>query len=212
MRPSDQNIPDPSLRRLSVYLHQLEVLLQRGVARIASPELAAYTKVGAATLRRDLALFGKFGHRGVGYDVLDLVHTLRIILGTQQLWPTVVVGAGSLGQALLHYPGLLGRGFSLVAAFDAAPAKIGKAINSVPVYAMEDLASLVATRGVRLAILAVPAEAAQTVVDELVGAGIEGILNFSSPGLIVPPGVHVDNVDITGQLEYLAFHVGKTRP
>jgi len=207
-----ENIPDPSVRRLSAYLRQLEQLATRGVESVSSRQLAEYMKVGDAQVRRDLTLFGQFGRPGVGYDVSDLINTLRIILGTQRQWPVVVVGAGELSHALLRYPGFSERGFDLVAAFDTDEKKVGTMIGGVPVYAMDDLESVIDRFGARLAILAVPAKAAQEVANRLTAAGIEGIMNFSTAGLDTPPDTHVDSVDITSHLEQLSFRVSSNRP
>ncbi len=207
-----ENIPDPSVRRLSAYLRQLEQLAARGVGNVSSRQLAEYMKVGDAQVRRDLTLFGQFGRPGVGYDVSDLINTLRIILGTQRQWPVVVIGAGELSHALLRYPGFSERGFDLVAAFDADEKKVGTMIGGVPVYAMDDLEAVIDRFGARLAILAVPAPAAQEVANRLTAAGIEGIMNFSTAGLEAPPDTHVDSVDITSHLEQLSFRVSSNRP
>jgi redox-sensing transcriptional repressor len=208
----NENIPDPSVRRLSAYLRQLEHLSSQGIERVSSRELAEYMQFGAATVRRDLALFGQFGQRGVGYEVEDLIHKLRIILATQAQWKVVVVGAGELSHALLRYPGFGLRGFELAAAFDVDPAKIGQSIGAVTIQPMEQLEETITTTQARLAVLAVPPQAAQASADRLVQAGIEGILNFSSPVLNTPPEVYVSHVDITSHLEQLSFHVSSNRP
>lgn len=202
-----ENIPDPSLRRLSAYLRQLEQLAGRGVKSVSSRQLAEYMKVGDAQVRRDLTLFGQFGRPGVGYDVLDLISRLRNIMGTNNRWKVVVVGAGELSHALLRYPGFAERGFELVAAFDIDPRKVGTKIGATTTCSMDDLEKVVRQCGARLAILAVPAEAAQEAANRLVRAGIEGIMNFATPGLETPPGVHVSSVDITAHLEELSFQV-----
>lgn len=212
MNGMTENIPDPSVRRLSAYLRQLEVLAGRGVERVSSRELAEYMNVGAAMVRRDLALFGQFGQRGVGYGVTDLIGALRVILGTQSQWPVVVVGAGRLCEALLRYDGFGLRGFDLVAAFDVDPARVGKTIGEVDIHAMDRLGEVVDRLGARLGVLTVPPAAAQAAADALVQAGIEGILNFATTGLTVPEHVTVSAVDITAHLEQLSFHVMDNRP
>jgi redox-sensing transcriptional repressor len=208
----DQNIPDSSVRRLSAYLRKLEHLSTDGVDRVSSQQLAEYMNVGAAQVRRDLALFGQFGRRGFGYDVDTLIDQLRRILGTQVPWPVVVIGAGALSRALLRYPGFPRRGFRLVAAFDVDPEKIGTQIGEVDVRPLGELDAVVRDHGVRLAILAVPDEAAGECAERCVAAGIEGILNFATAALHVPETVALDQVDITAHLEQLSFQVSNTRP
>jgi len=208
----DENVPDSAVRRLSVYLRQLEQLAAADVECVSSQQLAEYMKVGAAQVRRDLTLFGQFGRRGIGYDVNDLIEQLRMILGTQTTWNMIVVGAGPLSRALLRYPGFARRGFNIVAAFDIDPKKIGRRIGDVRVYHIDKLKSIVARYDVRLAILAMPDEAAQENAARLTEAGVEGILNFATTGVETPPGVYINQVDITANLEQLSFLVSNNRP
>jgi redox-sensing transcriptional repressor len=207
----NENVPDSSVRRLSAYLRHLEHLATEGVSQVSSQQLAEHMKVGAAQVRRDLALFGQFGRRGVGYDVGDLVGQLRAILGTQTTWNVVVVGAGPLSHALMRYPGFAQRGFHIVAAFDVDPKKTGKRIGGVPVHPISRIKSIVAKHDVRLAVLAVPDEAAQEAVEQLAEAGVEGILNFATVGIEGPPDVYINQVDITANLEQLSFLVSNNR-
>lgn len=202
-----ENVPDSSVRRLSAYLRQLEHLSATGVKSVSSRQLAERLEVGAAQVRRDLALFGQFGHPGIGYGVTELIDRLRRILGTHKRWKVVVVGAGELSHALLRYPGFPSRGFDLVAAFDTDPKKVGTKIGGVSIRHVDELSSFVAESGVRLAILAVPADAAQAAAELLADAGITGILNFATASLEAPPGVHISQVDITAHLEKLSFQV-----
>lgn len=209
----DHNIPDPSVRRLSAYLRQLERLAGEGASHVSSRQLAGFIKAGDAQVRRDLALFGQFGRRGVGYEVADLVNVLRTILGTRQRqWPVVVIGAGEIGHALLTHRGFEERGFDLVAAFDIDGKKIGRKIGGVEILPMEDLKIVVERLGVRLAVLAVPAEAADETAKLLCDVGIEGLLNFATTGLNVPEDVFVSEVDITAHLEQLSFRLTSHRP
>lgn len=209
----DHNIPDPSVRRLSAYLRQLERLAGEGATHVSSRQLAGFIKAGDAQVRRDLALFGQFGRRGVGYEVADLVNVLRTILGTRQRqWPVVVVGAGEICHALLTHRGFAERGFDLVAAFDIDPKKIGKKVGGVEILSMDDLKPVVDRLGVRLAVLTVPAEAADETARRLCEVGVEGILNFASTGLDVPEDVFVSEVDITAHLEQLSFRLISHRP
>jgi redox-sensing transcriptional repressor len=206
-----ENFPDSSVRRLSAYLRQLELLSAAGVTRVSSRQLAERMKVGGAQVRRDLALFGQFGMRGVGYGVEEMIANLRDILGTERRWKTAVVGAGPLGLALLRYGDFPQRGFELVAAFDVDPAKIGMNVGTVEVFPMQRLEEVIARKEVKLAILAVPAAVAQQTADRLVAGGIEGIMNFATTALQAPANVHVSQVDITAQLEQLTFQISHDR-
>ena len=205
-------IPDPSIRRLSAYLRELERLSGVGVERVSSRQLAENIKGGDAQVRRDLALFGQFGRRGVGYYVDDLIGRLRNIMGTDSPWKVIVVGAGELSHALLRYPGFPQHGFELVAAFDNDRRKIGTHVGSVTVRHIDELESTVAECKARLAILAIPADAAQEITNRLGKAGIEGIMNFAPTSLEAPPNVHINQVDLTAHLEQLSFQVSHTRP
>ena len=208
----DHTVPDSSVRRLSAYLRQLEHLAKAGGERVSSQQLAEYMQVGAAQVRRDLALFGQFGRRGVGYEVDDLIEQLRTILGTQQPWNVVVMGAGSLSHALLRYAGFTQRGFRVVAAFDVDPKKVGKTIGGIPVHHVDELKQVVDREGARLAIIAVPDTAAQEAVEQLAEAGIEGILNFATVGINMPGDVYLNQVDLAANLEQLSFLVSNNRP
>lgn len=207
--PHRGTIPDPSVRRLSAYLRHLETLSSSGVRRISSRELAREVGSGDAQVRRDLALFGQFGRRGVGYEVNDLIRIIRNILGTQEQWNVIVVGAGQLGQALLRYRGFRDRGFTIVGAFDTDPRKIGTTCGTITVRHIDAMESTIRKHDVKLAILTVPAPAAQTLAEKLAAMGIRGIMNFAGVFLTVPPVVRVSQVDLTAHLEQLTFQVSR---
>lgn len=202
-----QPAPDRVVRRLSLYLRQLEHLAERGIDKVSSSQLAGSLQVSAAQVRKDLAHFGQFGRPGVGYRVRPLIDELRRILGTDKTWNVIVVGAGNLGSALLQYKGFLKRGFRFVAAFDVARGKIGRHIGNVRVRHMGELARIVRRHRVKLAILAVPADAAQRVAERLCKAGIKGILNFAPATLAAPPDVAVGPIDLAASLEQMSFAV-----
>ena len=207
-KPGRHNgIPQPAVGRLSLYLRQLEMLRQAGQRRISSRQLGESLNVNGAQVRKDLAYFGQFGHAGVGYDVDDLIGRLRRILGTDRTWNVTVVGVGNLGPAPMQYKGFVQKGFRLVAGFDTDPDKIGQTIAGIPVYAMDSLGLTVRRLDIKLAILAVPTEVAQAVRDELVRAGVVGILNFAPLPLAPQPGVAINAVDVAVQLEQLSFQV-----
>ena len=205
------SVPQPVVRRLSLYLREAERLADAGVEKVASHELARGLGVGPAQVRRDLARFGHFGRPGIGYLVAPLVETLRHLLGTDTPLDVVLVGVGDLGRALLRYKGFGRRGFRFVAAFDAAASKTGRSFGGVPVYGMDALSREVRRRRARLAIVAVPADAAQDVAERLHRAGVTGILNFAPTTLNMPGDVSVRPVDLAAQLEQLAFLTGGGR-
>ena len=201
--------PHPAVRRLSLYLRQLESFRAAGRSTVSSRDLGRALELGDAQVRKDLAAFGSFGQPGVGYRTDELIARLRGILGTDRTWPVVLVGAGNIGRALSAYRRFADKGFRLVGVVDSAAAAQGRAIghNGLRVDAMDQLAPLVRRTGARLAVLAIPADAAQRVADALVATGIRGILNFAPLRLRVPSGVSVISVDLAAQLEQLAFQV-----
>jgi redox-sensing transcriptional repressor len=202
-----QPIPRKTVYRLSLYFRSLQRLKANNIATVSSAALAKAAGVKPTQLRKDLAYFGQFGTRGLGYDVDALSGKLTEALGTARLQPVILVGVGNLGAALLHYVGFAKEGFEIVAAFDSDPSPKHAAEIRVPLLAMEELRSYVEERGVKMAILAVPATAAQEVANELVHAGIMGILNFSPTLLQVPDGVVVNNVDLALELENLSYFI-----
>lgn len=200
-------IPNPAIRRLSLYLRQLDLYSQAGQRTVSSRQLGQSLGISDAQVRKDLAYFGQFGHSGIGYRVDELVARLRNILGTDKLWNVVVIGAGNLGRALLQYRGFMSKGFRLVAAFDQDASKVGKSIGGVVVRPMASLANVAEEYDVRLAILAVPAAAAQDVCDDLARIGVMGILNFAPVALSTGTRMVQNTVDLAVQLEQLSFQV-----
>jgi len=196
-----------SAARLSLYLRCLEGWRRDGRATTSSRDLAAALGVGAAQVRKDLSYLGGLGRRGVGYKVTDLAGAIRSALGIDRDWSAVVVGAGNLARALLRYRGFPERGFRLVGLFDSDARKVGQRVETLTVEPVSDLSRRVKSLGTELGIVAVPWEAAQDVGDSLANAGVRGILNFAPVVLRLPPGVAVVNVDLTIQLEQLAFQV-----
>ena len=200
-----EDIPTPAVHRLSFYLRQLESFKRLDRHTISSKQLGESLGFTDAHVRKDLAYFGQFGHPGIGYRVDELIGQLRKILGTDKVWNVLLVGAGNLGRALMAYRGFLRKGFQLSAVFDADGAKVGQAFGELKIESMDRMAQLVAEKHIRLAIMAVPAEAAQGVTDKLVGAGVRGILNFAPVSVSVPDSVSVQSVDLAVQLEQLSF-------
>ena len=198
-----------TIHRLSVYTRCLLQLEEDGVKTISSQEMADRFNLNSAQVRKDLAYFGEFGVRGIGYYVAGLKAELQRILGLDRQWPVVLIGFGNLGSALFHYKGFGRQGFRIAAIVDDDPGKVAREIESVAVVASRDLAREVRARGIQIAIVAVPAEAAQPVTDQLVGAGIRAILNFAPARLKVPREVRLQNVDLSIELETLSFYLAQ---
>ncbi len=201
------DIPKKAIYRLSIYHRCLKRLVENGQETVSSSSLAKAAGVKSSQLRKDLAYFGQFGTRGLGYPVETLATMIRDVLGRQRLQPVVLVGAGNLGAALLRYQGFQKEGFEVVAAFDADPEAARARGLEVPVYHESELENHVRKDGVRLVILCVPGAVAQTVANRLVACGVAGILNFSPVVLEVPDAVQVNNVDLALELEHLSFFV-----
>ncbi|MGQ0732527.1 MAG: redox-sensing transcriptional repressor Rex [Acidobacteriota bacterium] len=209
-KASIELVSELTTNRLSVYLRCLTQLEGAGVSTISSQALADQFHLNAAQIRKDLAYFGEFGVRGVGYYVKDLKRHLRQILGVDRKLRVAVMGAGNLGLALADYPGFRREGFEVVALFDVADAKIGDQSRSgVPILDIRDLRRVVRRERVDIAVIAVPAESAQPVLEQVVAAGIKAVLNFSPGSLIAPHGVKVKSVDLTVSLESLSFYLAQ---
>jgi redox-sensing transcriptional repressor len=199
-----------TIRRLSVYTRCLLQLEEDGVKTVSSQELADRFNLNSAQVRKDLAYFGEFGVRGIGYYVSGLKAELQRILGLDREWPVALVGFGNLGSALFHYRGFTRQGFRIAAIFDEDPSKIAHEVDSTPIFASRDLAREIKARGIQIAIVAVPIEAAQGVTDQLVAAGIKAILNFAPARIKVARDVRLKNVDLSIELETLSFYLAKS--
>jgi redox-sensing transcriptional repressor len=205
-----EQVSELTTNRLSVYLRCLNALEGAGVRTISSQALAEQFHLNAAQIRKDLAYFGEFGVRGVGYYVRDLKRHLRQILGLDRKLRVAIMGAGNLGLALADYPGFRQEGFEIAALFDAAPDKVGhESRGGVPIYAIKDLRRIARRERLDIAVIAVPAPHAQAVVDQVVAAGMKGILNFSPGALHVPDDVKLKSVDFTVSLESLSFYLAQ---
>jgi redox-sensing transcriptional repressor len=203
-------VSELTTNRLSVYLRCLNVLDTAGVKAVSSQALAEQFHLNAAQIRKDLAYFGEFGVRGVGYYVKELRRHLRQILGLDGHVPIAIMGAGNLGLALADYPGFREEGFQIVALFDSMREKIGhRSRAGVPIYDIRDFRKHVRRAHIRITVIAVPAEAAQAVVNTAVAAGIKAILNFSPGALEVPADVKLKSVDLTVSLESLSFFLAQ---
>ena len=200
-----KRIAESTVRRLSQYLRFLEEFESRGLATISSDELAARGGTTSAQVRKDLSFFGSFGKRGLGYSVPELAGRLREIMGLEREWRVIIVGAGKIGGALAHYRGFRQRGFPIVAVYDSDPAKIGRRFESFVVRDIARLKEDNRANAADIAVIAVPAAAAQQVADRVVEAGIRAILNFAPVQLQVPEDVTVKAVNMAMELEGLSF-------
>jgi redox-sensing transcriptional repressor len=198
-------IPQKTIYRLSLYFRIVERLHQNRIETVSSAALAKAAGVKPTQLRKDLTYFGQFGTRGLGYKVDSLVTQLANVLRTARFQPVILVGAGNLGSALMHYDGFAKEGFEIVAAFDIRPER-GKS-GSPPILPMDRLKGFISEHSVKLAILTVPGTNAQAVTNELVDAGIQAILNFSPSILQVPNNVVVNNVNLAIELENLSYFI-----
>ncbi|WP_049798109.1 redox-sensing transcriptional repressor Rex [Aeromicrobium massiliense] len=203
---SDRGVPDATVARLPLYLRALTELSDQGVATCSSQDLSSAAGVNPAKLRKDLSYLGSYGTRGVGYEVEYLRYQIAREIGQTQEWAVVLVGVGNLGQALSNYQGFTPRGIHVAALVDADPARVGTTVAGLTVSAMADLPAVVAERGISIGIIATPAEAAQDVADALVAAGVTSILNFAPVVLDVPDNVDVRKVDLSIELQILAYH------
>lgn len=196
-----------SVGRLSLYLRRLEELNREGTSRVSSSMLGEALALPDTQVRKDLASLGSLGQPGIGYGVAELIRAIRRTLGLDREWLAALVGVGNLARALLRYDGFVQRGFRIVALFDADPAKWGEEIAGLTIEAPARLPEVLRQTGAELGILTVPASSVQNVADEMITAGVRGLLNFA-PGVIrAPAGVQIVNVDLTVQLEQLAFLV-----
>ena len=206
-KSSRLTIPRKTIYRLSIYLRCLARLRENGIVTVSSEALDKAAGVKPTQLRKDLACLGTFGTRGLGYEVAELSQKISDELGTSSLQPVILVGVGNLGLALLSYRGFEKEGFEIIASFDAAPDRPRDKELKQPLLGMEQMPAFVREHGVRMAILSVPAAVAQAVANQLIEAGIMGILNFSPIVLAVPEEVMVNNVNLAIELENLSYFI-----
>ena len=202
-----RDIPEATVARLPVYLRALTTLADQDISTCSSEELASSAGVNSAKLRKDLSHLGSYGTRGVGYDVEYLRYQIAREIGVTQDWPVVIVGIGNLGHALANYSGFRSRGFRVVALLDADPDMHRSVVAGIDVSPFDELESIVTEHDVAIGVIATPALAAQDVADRMVKAGITSVLNFAPTVLSVPDGVDVRKVDLSIELQILAYHV-----
>lgn len=202
----DKNVSSATVARLPNYLRSVMDLAADDIASVSSEQLASHVGVNSATLRRDLSSLGVTGTRGVGYDVKYLMYQISVILGVNQEWPVAVVGAGNIGRALTNYQGLASRGFPVRAIFDIAEAKIGTEVAGLIVEPLASVSHRISELDITVGVIATSADAAQSVAELLIDAGIQSILNFTADPLDVPKGVIVRRVDLATELQILSFY------
>lgn len=204
MGDNEKKVPQVTVKRLSRYLRALERFQERGYETISSEELAGELHLKPSQLRKDLAYFGEFGTRGMGYGVAKLSEELRRILGLHRQWGIAIIGVGNLGTALLRYKGLNEKGFRVAALFDDDPEKVGSSRSGIRVHHVDELPEIVNEKNIQIAILTVPAPAARATADAAVRAGIRAIMNFAPVSIKAPPGVICLQVDITADIKVLS--------
>jgi redox-sensing transcriptional repressor len=203
-------IPEATVSRLSVYSRYLTGVEEQGIVNISSGEIAEGVGGTPAQVRKDLAYFGEFGTRGVGYNVKQLNQEIMGILGLKKGWNMILIGAGNLGSALSQYRGFQTRGFNIVAVFDNDMNKVGLKLNGLPIYAVNQMAEFIDNNDISIGIITVPSEYAQDIADILVETkNIKGILNFAPVVLTIPEEIEVRNVDLSVNLEVLSYNIEK---
>jgi redox-sensing transcriptional repressor len=207
MRKKQQRIPEETVRRLSLYLRTLRFMENKGMQVVSSERLTKHLNITSAQARKDLTYFGSFGQPGVGYNVRRLKEKIEGILGLDRSWRVILVGCGKLGAALLAYPGFRHFGFKIMAAFDNNPAKVGQVIGGAPVLADRTMENFIRKNKIKVAVITVPAEAAQEIARRLVKSGISAILNFAPRYLTIPENIQIKSVDMAMELESLVYYL-----
>ncbi|MCP4665649.1 MAG: redox-sensing transcriptional repressor Rex [Deltaproteobacteria bacterium] len=207
-----EKIPNPAAERLVLYSRSLAAFMGNGEFSISSEKLAGLCNVNPAQVRKDLAYFGDFGVRGVGYDARDLLQQIKKILGTDRVWRLCIVGMGNLGTALVENENFKKRGYQFVAAFDIVPRKISRELpNGLIIESIEKIEDLVRVLSVDIGVITTPPREAQRTADRLVDAGVKAVMNFAPVQVRVPECCVAENVDFSVKLENLAYHLGKAR-
>jgi redox-sensing transcriptional repressor len=200
-------ISEAVVRRLPIYLRFLNELTMKNISTVSSQDLGQKLDLNPAQIRKDLAYFGEFGKKGIGYDVAYLIEKIRQILKLDKQIPVALVGAGNLGRALCNYNAYLRDQMKIVAVFDASPSKVGEAINNLIVQPMNELSETITKLNVRIGIITVPALEAQNVANQFIESGTEAILNFAPINIKVPGEVRVHHADFTTELQSLAYYL-----
>ncbi len=203
-------IPAIVIRRLPIYLRILNFMMHEGETFTSSQELGERLGISSAQIRKDLSYFGEFGKQGTGYEIAYLRKQLQQILQVDRVWDMALIGAGALGTAIAHYGGFSQRGFRVAAIFDVDPHKVGQTLAGFTIFHVDNMATIVRERNIKIAIVAVPAEVAQEVVDSLVDAGVEAILNYAPITLSVPPHVKIEYLDPLVGLQSMSYYTERT--
>ncbi len=204
---SKRNVPDIVIARLPVYLRALTRMSQQGRQVTSSQELGERLGISAAQIRKDLSQFGEFGKQGTGYNIDTLMKSIQEILHVDRVWEVAVIGAGDVGRALAHYGGFHQRGFRIAKIFDNDPQKIGQELAEFTILDIKDMVEEIQKDGIQMAMVSVPAEYAQAVVDQLVKAGIKAILNYAPVNLTVPHDVRVQYIDPAVHLQNMTYYL-----
>ncbi len=202
-----EKIPDIIIGRLPIYLRALQRMAEAGNHTTSSKELGERVGISAAQIRKDISQFGEFGKQGSGYRISYLIEKLSEILKVDRIWDVVVVGAGDMGHALANYPGFINRGFQIVMVFDNDPAKIGQKIGKFIIQDAAEMVEKIRQAGIQIAMLTVPASAAQEVTNQLVKAGVRAILNYAPISLNVPENVKVQHIDPATHLQKMTYYL-----
>lgn len=200
-------IPDIIIGRLPIYLRALQRLADKGVQNTSSQELGDMIGISAAQIRKDISQFGEFGKQGTGYSIPFLIERLQNILKINRIWEVIIVGMGDMGHALARYNGFINRGFNVTMLFDNDPKKIGQKVNNLEIHSMDVLSEKVKQNRIKVAMLTVPASAAQEVTNQLVKAGVKAILNYAPIHLNVPPDVRVQHIDPAIHLQRMTYYL-----
>jgi len=200
-------IPDIIIGRLPVYLRALQRMADNGMKTTSSQELGEHVGISAAQIRKDISQFGEFGKQGTGYSISYLLDKLREILKVDRIWDVAIVGAGDMGRALANYQGFNNRGFQVTAVFDIDKDKVGKKLGGFTIHDMEDIAETIKSQNIKVAMLTIPASAAQGVTDKLVRAGVKAILNYAPISLNVPEDVKVQYIDPATHLQRMTYYL-----
>jgi len=208
-----KNIPSVTINRLSIYHRCLEKLIEnidKGKPKyISSSGIAEITGINSAQIRKDLAYFGEFGKRGIGYPLIDLIRELKKILGLDRKWSVIIAGAGNLGKALVKYKGFQKKGFIIKGIFDNNPSKIGKKLDHIFIHDIKEIEKFIQAENINIGILVVPADSAQEVADKMVASGIKAILNFAPIHIGLPSEIKMHNVDLSIEFEGLTYYLSQ---
>ena len=202
-----EKIPDIIIGRLPIYLRALQRLAEHGIHNTSSQELGDMIGISAAQIRKDISQFGEFGKQGTGYSIPFLIERLQAIMKVNRVWDVIVVGMGDIGHALARYNGFVNRGFNVTMLFDNDPSKIGQKVNNLEIYSLGTMVEKVKQNKIKVAMLTVPASAAQDVAEQLVKAGVKAILNYAPIHLSLPKDVRVQHIDPATHLQRMTYYL-----